>query len=257
MRATRPTSTSGSGLRSSARVRLEFLRCPLLVLALALPAAAAAPVVPQYTSIPATPDGIGKVYLGREISHVMGFHGAQWLERTERMDEERPDLVLSALDLRPGMAVADIGSGTGFYAWRIAQRVGATGIVYAVDVQPEMIKALEQQMARRGVTNVRAVLGTAADPKLAPHSLDLALLVDVYHELEQPYETLAAIVRAVKPGGRVAFVEFRGGDPKVPIKPLHTMTEAQLRREAAAHPLEWIATTRELPWQHVIVFRKK
>jgi ubiquinone/menaquinone biosynthesis C-methylase UbiE len=226
-----------------------------LLLALALPAVAAD--APQYSTIAATPDGIGKVYLGREISHVMGFHGAQWLERTERMDEERPDLVLNALDLKPGMAVADIGAGTGFYAWRLAQRVGVAGMVYAVDVQPEMIKALEKQMSRRGAVNVKPVLGAADDPKLAPNSLDLALMVDVYHEFEQPYEMLAAIVRAVKPGGRVAFVEFRGGDPKVPIKPLHTMTEAQVRREAAVHPLEWVATTRELPWQHLIVFRKK
>jgi predicted methyltransferase len=229
-----------------------FLR---LFLALALPAAAAD--APQYSTIAATPDGIGKVYLGREISHVMGYPGAQWLERTERMDEERPALVLNALDLKPGMVVADIGAGTGFYAWRIAQRVGPTGMVYAVDVQPEMIKALDRQMSRRGAANVKPVLGAVDDPKLAPNSLDLALMVDVYHEFERPYEMLAAIVRAVKPRGRVTFVEFRGGDPKVPIKPLHTMTEAQVRREAAVHPLEWIATTGELPWQHVIVFRKK
>jgi ubiquinone/menaquinone biosynthesis C-methylase UbiE len=155
------------------------------------------------------------------------------------------------------MTVADIGAGTGYYAWRIAQRIGAAGTVYAVDVQPEMIKALEQQMSRRSIANVKAVPGTPADPKLPRNSLDLALMVDVYHEFEQPYEMLAAIVGALKPGGRVAFVEFRGNDPKVPIKPLHTMTEEQVRREAGAHALEWIRTTRDLPWQHVIVFRKQ
>ena len=228
-----------------------------LLLALGLPAAAAERTAPQYSYVAPTPDGIGKVYMGREISHVMGFHGAQWLERTERMDEERPDLVLNALDLKPGMTVADIGAGTGYYTWRIAQRIGAAGTVYAVDVQPEMIKALEQQMSRRGIANVKAVPGTPADPKLPRNSLDLALMVDVYHEFEQPYEMLAAIVGALKPGGRVAFVEFRGNDPKVPIKPLHTMTEEQVRREAGAHALEWIRTTRDLPWQHVIVFRKQ
>ena len=228
-----------------------------LLLALGLPAAAAETTAPQYSSVAPTPDGIGKVYMGREISHVMGFHGAQWLERTERMDEERPDLVLNALDLKPGMTVADIGAGTGYYTWRIAQRIGATGTVYAVDVQPEMIKALERQMSRRRATNVKAVTGTPTDPKLPRNSLDLALMVDVYHEFEQPYEMLAAIVGALKPGGRVAFVEFRGNDPKVPIKPLHTMTEEQVRREAGAHALEWIRTTRDLPWQHVIVFRKQ
>jgi len=242
-------------LRNRARdARKVFL---WLLLALGLPAAAAETTAPQYSSVAPTPDGIGKVYMGREISHVMGFHGAQWLERTERMDEERPDLVLNALDLKPGMTVADIGAGTGYYTWRIAQRIGAAGTVYAVDVQPEMIKALERQMSRRGAANVKAVTGTPTDPKLPRNSLDLALMVDVYHEFEQPYEMLAAIVAALKPGGRVAFVEFRGNEPKVPIKPLHTMTEEQVRREAGAHALEWIRTTRDLPWQHVIVFRKQ
>lgn len=253
--------TVNCGLRdpaqSALRARAALAIFLWLLPALALAAAAAAPTAPQYMAITATPDGIGKVYMGREISHVMGFHGAQWLERTERLDEERPDRVLNALDLKPGMTVADIGAGTGYYTWRIAQRIGAAGTVYAVDVQPEMIKALEQQMSRRGAANVRPVLGTPADPKLPANSLDLALMVDVYHEFEHPYEMLAAIVRAVKPGGRVAFVEFRGNDPQVPIKPLHTMTEEQVRREAAVHPLDWLATTRDLPWQQVIVFRKR
>jgi SAM-dependent methyltransferase len=227
-----------------------------LLAALALPAAAAEPPTPHYTTVPASPDGIGKVYLGREISHVMSFHGAPWLERTERPDEERPDRVLRALGLKAGMTVADIGAGTGFYTWRIAQRIAAGGMVYAVDVQREMLKALEQQMSRRGAVNIKLVLGSDADPKLPPASVDLALMVDVYHEFAQPYEMLAAIVRAVKPGGRIAFVEFRGDDPRVPIKPLHTMTEEQLRREAGVHSLVWISTTRDLPWQQVIVFRK-
>jgi ubiquinone/menaquinone biosynthesis C-methylase UbiE len=218
--------------------------------------AAAETTAPQYSYVPPTPDGIGKVYMGREISHVMGFHGAQWLERTERMDEERPDLVLNALDLKPGMAVADIGAGTGYYSWRMAQRVGAGGTVYAVDIQPEMIKLLELQMSRRGAGNVKAVLGTLTDPGLPPAGIDLALMVDVYHELEYPYEMLAAVVRALKPGGRLAFVEFRAGDTGVPIKPLHTMTEAQVRKEAALHALEWVKTARDLPWQNAIVFRK-
>jgi ubiquinone/menaquinone biosynthesis C-methylase UbiE len=209
-----------------------------------------------YTTVAASADGIGKIYQGREIAQVMSFHGAQWLERTERMDEERPDLVLAALDLKPGMAVADIGAGTGYYTWRMAQSVGTGGIVYAVDIQPEMIKLLEQQVARRGTANVQAVLGTLTDPRLPAGTLDLALMVDVYHEFEFPYEMLAAITRALKPGGRLVFVEFRGNDPAVPIKPLHTMTEAQVRKEAALHPLEWVRTVGGLPWQHVIVFRK-
>jgi ubiquinone/menaquinone biosynthesis C-methylase UbiE len=230
----------------------------LLIHALALPTAAPAgeSAPSRYTTVSASADGIGKVYLGREIAQVMSFHGAQWLERAERVDEERPELVLAALELRPGMTVADIGAGTGYYSWRMAQRVGASGTVYAVDIQPEMIKLLERQMSRRGAANVKPVLGELTDPGLPPGSIDLALMVDVYHEFEYPYEMLTAIVRALKPGGRLVFVEFRGGDAAVPIKPLHTMTEAQVRKEAAIHALEWVKTARDLPWQNAIVFRK-
>ncbi len=230
----------------------------LLIHALALPTAAPAgeSAPSRYTTVPANADGIGKVYLGREIAQVMSFHGAQWLERAERVDEERPELVLSALELKPGMTVADIGAGTGYYSWRMAQRVGASGTVYAVDIQPEMLKLLERQMSRRGAANVKPVLGGLTDPGLPPGSIDLALMVDVYHEFEYPYEMLAAIVRALKPGGRLVFVEFRGGDAAVPIKPLHTMTEAQVREEAAIHALQWVKTARDLPWQNAIVFRK-
>ena len=225
----------------------------------ALPAAAFAgdAATPRYTTVRASADGIGKFHAGREIAQVMSFHGAQWLERTERSDEERPDLVLAALDLKPGMTVADVGAGTGYYAWRMAQRVGTSGTVYAVDIQPEMIAMLEKQVARRGTANVKALLGTPTDPRLPANALDLVLMVDVYHEFEFPYEMLAAITRALKPGGRLVFVEFRGGDPTVPIKPLHTMTELQVRTEAALHPLEWVRTVSGLPWQHVIIFRKK
>ncbi len=230
----------------------------LLIHAPALPAAApAAGTAPgRYTSVPASADGIGKVHLGREIARVMSFHGAQWLERPERVEEEQPELLLSALQLKSGMTVADIGAGTGYYSWRMAQRVGASGTVYAVDIQPEMIKLLEEQMSRRGAANVKAVLGTLTDPRLPSASVDLALMVDVYHELEYPYEMLTALVRALKPGGRLAFVEFRSGDAGVPIKPLHTMSEAQVRKEAAVHGLQWVKTVRDLPWQNAIVFRK-
>ena len=226
--------------------------------ALSLPGALAQEAGAQrYAAVSASPDGIGKVFLGREIAQVMGFHGASWLERPERMSEERPDLVLAALELEPGMSVADIGAGSGYYSWRMAERVGAGGTVYAVDVQAEMIALLREQMSKRGANNVKAVLGTATDPRLPAASLDLAVMVDVYHEFEYPYEMLSAIVRALKPGGRLAFVEYRAGDPAVPIKPLHTMTEAQVRREAALHPLEWQKTDAKLPWQNVIVFRRK
>jgi predicted methyltransferase len=227
---------------------------PVLVFIWATLALAADPL---YTRTPATADGIGKRYMGREIAHVMSYHGAEWLERPERVREERPDRVLAALDLKPGMSVADIGAGSGYYARRIAERVGPNGIIYATDIQPEMLERLGTELSLRGVTNVKPVLATPLDPGLAPESLDLAVMVDVYHELENPHEVLAAIVRALKPGGRVAFVEFRADDPRVPIKPLHTMSEEQIRKEAGVHALEWVSTVRELPWQHVVTFRKK
>ena len=230
---------------------------PLLLVPMLAPPGALGQDSARYAAVRASPDGIGKVYRGREIAQVMSFHGAPWLERAERMAEERPDLVLAALDLKPGMTVADIGAGSGYYSWRIAERVGPGGTVYAVDIQPEMVRILERQMVERGVGNVKAILGTPADPRLPAGSVDLALMVDVYHEFEYPYEMLASIVRALKPGGRVVFVEYRGGDARVPIKALHTMTEAQVRREVGIQPLEWVRTVSDLPWQHVIVFRKK
>src|SRR5262249_17224103 len=152
---------------------------------------------------------------------VMSYHGAAWLERTERAQEERPDLVLAALDIKPGMAIADIGAGTGYYARRMARRTGSKGVVYAVEAQAAMMGLLEKELARHLAPSVRPVLGTPTDPRLPEASIDLAVMVDVYHELEYPYEMLTAIVRALKPGGRVAFVEFRANDAAVPIKALH------------------------------------
>jgi SAM-dependent methyltransferase len=220
-------------------------------------APAADPPAPRYTYTTPSADGIGKIHRGREIAKVMTYHGADWLEREERTREEQPDRVLDALELKPGMSVADVGAGTGYYSRRIAQRVGRTGTVYAVDVQPEMLKRLEQGLARDGVSNVKPVLATPADPRLPAQSIDLALMVDVYHELEYPVEVVSAIVAALKPGGRLVLVEFRGDDPGVPIKPAHTMTERQVRSEMAPHRLEWVSTLGTLPWQHVLVFRKR
>lgn len=240
-----------------------FRRLAVAAFALGLLAARAAQPAPPtadrppYATRPASRDGIGKFFLDREIAHVMGHLGAPWLERPERLDEERPDLLHSLLGLQAGMVVADIGTGTGYHAWRVAEKVGPSGKVYAVDIQPEMLALLATNLAQRALSNVVGVLGTLQDPRLPDDSIDLALMVDVYHEFDHPYEMLAAITRALKPGGRVAFVEFRGEQTSVPIKPLHKMTEAQVRKEAEIHPrLRWAGTRKELPWQHLIFFEK-
>ena len=212
---------------------------------------------PRYQSVPASRDGIGKVYMGREIAGVMGWQGASWLEREERQQEERGDLLLRELGLKPGMAVADIGAGTGYYARRMAPLVGSGGVVYATDVQPEMMQMLADGAQKAGLTNIKPVLGGLQSVNLPDNSIDLAIMVDVYHELAYPFEVIDSLVRALKPGGRIAYVEYRLEDPRVPIKTAHKMSQAQVRKEAAAHALVWERTASTLPWQHVVIFRKK
>lgn len=202
------------------------------------------------------PDGIGKFYQGREIAQVMGHEGADWLERPERMQEERPDLLLKAMNLHSGDKVADIGAGSGYLSWRMAEMIGTNGRVYANDIQPEMLELLAHNMAAHHTTNFQAVLGTLTDARLPANTLDLAVMVDVYHEFDHPYEMMESIVKALKPGGRVVWVEYRGEDPAVPIKPLHKMTVAQVRKEASLMPLQWVQTIETLPRQHIIIFKK-
>ncbi|HEV8544316.1 MAG TPA: class I SAM-dependent methyltransferase [Verrucomicrobiae bacterium] len=203
------------------------------------------------------PNGIGKFYLGREIAHVMGHEGSDWLERPERVEEEKPDKLIELLGLKPGQAVADIGAGTGYISSRLAKKVSPGGKVYAVDIQQEMLDQLAVKMKASGITNVLPILGAIADPKLPPNSIDLVVMVDVYHEFSEPYDMMQNIVRALKPGGRVAFVEYRAEDPAVPIKRVHKMSEAQVKKEAAAAGLPWEKTIEDLPRQHVIIVRKE
>jgi precorrin-6B methylase 2 len=202
-------------------------------------------------------DGIGKTYMGREIAGVMGWQGASWLEREERGREERPDLLLPELNLKAGMTVADVGAGTGYYSRLMSKAVGPTGVVYAVDVQPQMVSMLKEVAAKPGYANIKPVLSSVADVKLPPQSIDLAIMVDVYHELEFPHEVMTTIINALKPEGRVVLVEYRAEDQRVPIKEVHKMTEAQVKREALTHALSWERTASTLPWQHVIIFKKK
>ncbi|GMU20049.1 MAG: hypothetical protein AMXMBFR13_01500 [Phycisphaerae bacterium] len=202
------------------------------------------------------PDGIGKFYMGREIAQVMGHAGAAWLDRPEREEEEHGRKLMTALKLRPGMIVADIGAGSGYYTTRLAKIVGPSGRVKAVDIQPEMLEIIDQKARREKLANIDLVLGSEDDPRLEPASVDLALLVDVYHEFAFPYEMMQQIAKALRPGGRVVLVEFRLEDPLVPIKRLHKMSEAQVIREMRPHPLRHQETLRTLPRQHVIVFEK-
>jgi len=203
------------------------------------------------------PDGIGKFYMGREIARVMGHPGADWLERPERESEENPALLIQELALKPGEVVADIGAGSGYISRRLARCVSPGGRVFAVDVQPEMLTLLTNRAQQAGITNIVPVLSSTTNLALSRASLDAVVMVDVYHEFEFPYEMMASICEAVKPGGRLFFVEYREEDPKVPIKPLHKMSEAQVKKEMAVHPLSWVETKKTLPWQHLIVFQRK
>lgn len=200
-------------------------------------------------------DGIGKFYMGREIAQIMGHQGAAWLERPSRDWEEQPNEVVEALHLKPTDVVADIGAGTGYFSFRISSSV-PQGKVLAVDVQPEMIDILTMFKEESGVENVMPVLSTDTNPHLPDASVDLALMVDAYHEFEYPKEMMEAIAEALKPGGRVALVEYRGENPLVPIKPLHKMTQRQARQEMGAIGLTWVETQEFLPQQHLMIFEK-
>lgn len=238
-------------------LRKVFRLVCLAALSLGLSSVAQSPESRYETRAEHDPNGIGKFYMGREIAHVMGHQAANWLERPEREQEERPDLLFPALKLKPGDAVADIGCGSGYHTRKLARRVGTNGVVYAVDIQPEMLDLLTNKLAAEKIFNVKPVLGTITDPKLPKQSVDLILMVDVYHEFEHPFEMIEAMCRALKPDGRIVFVEFRAEDPDVPIKLVHKMTEAQVRKEMTVQPLEWVETIGTLPQQHFIVFRRK
>lgn len=202
------------------------------------------------------PNGINKWFMGRQIARVMGHQAADWLERPEREDEEKTEAMIDALKFREGEVVADIGVGSGYVSRKISKRVGEKGVIYGVDIQQEMLDVLAKRMAMFRIANVKGVLGEITDPKLPAESCDTMIMVDVYHEFDHPYEMIAAMTKALKPGGRIVFVEFRGEDSNVPIKLVHKMTEAQVKKEMSVHSLVHAETISVLPWQHIIVFRK-
>jgi predicted methyltransferase len=192
----------------------------------------------------------------RRIAQVMGSGGADWLVRPERESEEHPEQALDALAIAPGSSVADIGAGVGYYTWRLAERVGPGGTVYGEDIQKEMLQGLVRTAQAHHLTNVRAVMGTIRDPKLPANSLDLALLVDVYHEFSEPEKMLDHIRDSLKPGGRLVLLEYRAEDPEVPILPEHKMTVRQVRAEVEPEGFRFDKVIEVLPWQHIIIFRR-
>jgi ubiquinone/menaquinone biosynthesis C-methylase UbiE len=214
------------------------------------------PSAPVYSTTRPSADGIGKVYMGREIAQVMGHLGAGWLERPDREREEQPAKAIELMQLKPTDVVADIGAGTGYFSFRIARKV-PQGKVLAVDIQPEMLAFLRRAAKADGVANVEPILGTIEDPNLPEASVDVAVMVDAYHEFDHPREMMLAIVKALRPGGRVVDLEYRAEDPDVAIKPHHKMTEAQAIKEMAAVGLTHVKTYDDLPQQHLMVFQKK
>ena len=213
--------------------------------------------VPAYYRVqdPRHEDGSGKYYMGREISKITGHGNAEWLDRPARESSELPSRVVKALALRPADVVADIGAGTGYFTFRLSEQV-PHGRVYAVDVQQEMLSLINERVGEEGQRNIVTVLGTEQDPNLPPESVDLALMVDSYHEFSHPREMMLNIVSSLKPGGSVVLVEYRAEDPTVPVQDVHRMSEEQARIEMEAVGLAWRETRDILPQQHFMVFEK-
>lgn len=194
---------------------------------------------------------------GRRIAPVMGVGGAQWLERSERELEEMPETALNEIGLKPGMVVADVGAGVGYFSIRVAKRVGQGGRVFAVDVQPEMLTMLRQRAKKASVDNVVPVLGSEADPKLPLKAIDLALLVDVYHEFSQPQKMLRRLHTSLKDEGRLVLLEYRKEDPAIPIRAEHKMSVDEAKSELEAEGFELERVSEALPRQHILIFKKK
>ena len=231
-------------------MKFEGRRLRVGALRIALNCALLLSVVP-----PATPQAVHPV-TGRRIAPVMGVDGAGWLDREERQREEQPGKALAALDLKPGMWVADVGAGTGFYSVRLAKAVLPGGVVIANDIQPGMLERLRANAAAQGITNIETVLGTESDPKLPSGKLDLVLLVDVYHEFSRPQRMLEQIRESLKPDGHLVLLEFRKEDPSVPIRPEHKMSVAEVKAEVLPEGYQFEKVVDTLPWQHIIFFRR-
>lgn len=193
---------------------------------------------------------------GRRIAGVMGIGGADWLERSEREIEELPETALDKIGIRSGMTVADVGAGVGYFTVRVGRRVGETGKVYAVDVQPEMLAILKERAAKANLKNIVAVLGSESDPELPKNSIDLILLVDVYHEFSQPQKMLRRMGEALKSDGRLVLLEYRKEDPHIPVRSEHKMSVDEVRTELEAEGFKLEKVLNDLPRQHILIFRR-
>lgn len=231
---------------------------PLLLLITLLPAGCKTQPArnTNYTYKKGSPDGIGKWYMDREIAHVMGAAGAPWLERDERQQEENTALAIKNMKLTPNAVVADIGAGSGYYTFKIAPLV-PQGKVYAVDIQDEMLQLLGNKKKQLNAGNVTLVKSTDSTLNLPDNSIDLAIMVDVYHELEYPTEILQAVYKALKKDGKLLLIEYRGEDASVPIKPLHKTTIAQMNKEMEANNFNLFYDGEFLPIQHFLEYAKK
>lgn len=201
-------------------------------------------------------NGIGKWYMGREIAYVMGFQGIDWLERSEREKEENVSTLINNMKIKPEDTIADIGAGSGYHVFRMAP-VAKNGLVYAVDIQVEMLKAIQKTKKLKKVANVETVLGNEKSINLPKHSVDKILMVDVYHEFNFPAEMIASIKKTLKPNGRLFLIEYRGEDPNVPIKKIHKMSEKQAVMEMKAAGFKLEQNVNNLPWQHCMIFEKE
>lgn len=210
---------------------------------------------PRYIQKPGDPNGIDKWYMGRQIAHVMSHFGVEWLERPERDFEENTTMLIKNLQLQPNMSIADIGAGSGYHSRLISKQIG-NGKVFAVDVEPIMLSYLKQRIAQENLTNIIPVLGTTTSVSLPSESIDLMLLVDVYHEFSDPFEMTTSMHKALKPNGKLVLVEFRAEDDRVPIKTIHKMSEVQAVKELKAAGFRLEKNIKNLPWQHCMVFIK-
>ena len=209
----------------------------------------------NYTYKKGDPSGIGKWYMGREIAYVMGYQGMQWLDRPEREEEENTTTLLLNMEIEPNDDIADIGAGSGYHVFKMA-KLARNGVIYAVDIQDEMLEEINSRKERDQLKNVRVIKGGEKSINIAENSLDKVLMVDVYHEFKYPAEMLASIKKALKPHGKLFLIEYRGEDKSVPIKELHKMTEAQAAKEMQAAGMKLYRNIDNLPWQHCMIFIK-